>query len=50
MRKQNQEEESTIVRRVQVRLLTEAERPEFDGMIEERHYLQSARLAGQTLR
>lgn len=49
-RNQNHEDESTIVRRVQVRLLTEAERPEFDRMIEEQHYLQSARLAGQTLR
>lgn len=44
------EDESTVVRRVSVRLLTEEERPEFDRLLEERHYLQSARLSGQTLR
>lgn len=44
------EEESTIVRRVSVRLLLEHERPEFDRLLIERHYLASARLSGQTLR
>lgn len=48
--KRSKEDESTIVKRVSVRLLLEHERPEFDRLLEERHYLKSARLSGQTLR
>ncbi|MEI7775191.1 MAG: Druantia anti-phage system protein DruA, partial [Verrucomicrobiota bacterium] len=48
--KRSKEDESTIVKRVSVRLLLEHERPEFDRLLEERHDLKSARLSGQTLR
>ena len=44
------EDENLVVRRVSVRLLAEEERPAFDRLLEERHYLESARLCGQTLR
>jgi hypothetical protein len=42
--------ETGILSRVTVRLLAEAERARFDRLLEERHYLQSAQLCGQTLR
>src|SRR5438105_4380532 len=48
--KRIKEEESTIVRRVSVRLVLEDERPEFDRLLREQHYLESARLSGQNLR
>jgi len=44
------EDESTVVQRVTVRLLLEPERPAFDRLLEERHDLASARVAGQSLR
>jgi hypothetical protein len=50
MQKQKQPVEADVIRRVTVRLVREEERGEFDFRLEDRHYLQSARLAGQTLR
>lgn len=43
-------DEPNMLKRVSVRLVSEEERPEFDRLLEERHYLKSARLSGQTLR
>lgn len=42
--------ENDILPRVTVRLILEEERPRFDQLLEERHYIGSARLSGQTLR
>jgi hypothetical protein len=42
--------EPEVLKRVTVRLLREDERPQFDCLLENQHYLASARLAGQTLR
>lgn len=42
--------EPELLKRVSVRLVREDERPLFDRLLEERHYLKSARLSGQTLR
>jgi hypothetical protein len=42
--------EAAVLARVTVRLLREEERGEFDWRLQEQHYLQSSRLAGQTLR
>ena len=42
--------ENDILHRVTVRLILEEERPRFDQLLEERHYIGSARLSGQTLR
>jgi len=42
--------EREILQRVTVRLVREEERGEFDFRLEHQHYLESARLAGQTLR
>lgn len=39
-----------MIRRVQVRLLGEPERPKFDLLLTEQHYLHDPRLAGQSLR
>jgi len=38
-----------MIRRGPVRWLLEHERPEFDYLLDERHYLESERLSGQTL-
>jgi hypothetical protein len=43
-------DETDVLSRVSVRLLTEAERPEFDRLLTEKHYLQNCNLTGQTLR
>jgi uncharacterized iron-regulated membrane protein len=43
-------DEKVILKQVTVRLLREDERETFDRMIEEQHYLHSARLAGESLR
>jgi hypothetical protein len=48
--KRTKEDESSVVSRVSVRLVEEHERSEFDRLLIERHYLESARLSGQTLR
>ncbi|MEK7751579.1 MAG: ISAs1 family transposase [Acidobacteriota bacterium] len=42
--------EPEVLKRVTVRLLQEHERDTFDRLLENQHYLASARLAGQTLR
>lgn len=42
--------EPEVLKRLTVRLLRQVERPEFDRLLENQHYLASARLAGQTLR
>jgi hypothetical protein len=44
------ESERAVLDRVTVRLLGEEERCEFDWRLQEQHYLQSSRLAGQALR
>ena len=42
--------ETDVLQRVQVRLLAEHERPEFDRLLTEKHYLHDWVLAGQSLR
>jgi hypothetical protein len=42
--------ESTVLERVTVRLVVEPDRPEFDRLLREEHYLQSSVLVGQSLR
>jgi len=42
--------ESDLLRQVTVRLITPEERDGFDQLLEQRHYLQSARLGGPSLR
>ena len=42
--------EADVLQRVTVRLLHDEERESFDRLLENRHYLASARLVGQTLR
>ena len=42
--------ETDILQRVTVRLLLEHERPEFDRLLQEEHYLHDSVLVGQTLR
>src|SRR5512136_3255738 len=42
--------EADVLKRVTVRLIREDERAAFDRTLEQRHYLASARVAGQTLR
>ena len=42
--------EPDILKRVTVRLLREEERPRFDALLEQRHYLCSSRMVGRTLR
>ena len=42
--------EADLLQRVTVRWVCDAERETFDRLLEDRHYLASARLAGQTLR
>ena len=42
--------ESDLLRKVTVRLILPEERARFDQLLEQRHYLQSARLGGQSLR
>lgn len=42
--------ENEVLPRVTVRLINEDERPRFDFLLVERHYIGSARLSGQTLR
>lgn len=42
--------EPAVLRRVSVRLIQPQERPRFDQLLEQRHYLHSARLGGQSLR
>jgi hypothetical protein len=50
MTKQAMTPESEVLRRVTVRLIVPEERDRFDQLLEQEHYLQSARLGGQSLR
>src|ERR1700679_1845843 len=42
--------EEDVLRRITVRLIQEPERERYDRLLEQEHYLHSARLGGQTLR
>src|SRR5436309_7901978 len=42
--------EADVLRRVTVRLILPEERARFDALLEQEHYLKSARLGGQSLR
>ena len=42
--------ESDLLKRVRVRLLDEHERPAFDRLLEEKHYLHTSVLLGESLR
>ena len=42
--------EPDLLKRVTVRLLLEHERPEFDRLLEEQHYVHQSRLVGESLR
>jgi hypothetical protein len=44
------EDETNVLDRVTVRLLREEERSEFDYLLQEKHYLESSTLVGQSLR
>jgi hypothetical protein len=46
----NHSDETAVLSRVTVRLLREDERAEFDRLLEEKHYLHSSLLIGQSLR
>lgn len=50
MTKHQPASESDLLRQVTVRLSTPAEQERFDELLEQRHYLQSARLGGPSLR
>jgi hypothetical protein len=50
MTKQAVTPETDVLRRVTVRLIAPEERDRFDRLLEQKHYLQSARLGGQSLR
>jgi len=50
MTKQTMTPETEFLGRVTVRLITDEERDRFDALLEEKHYLKSARLGGQSLR
>jgi hypothetical protein len=50
MKRHESAPEPEILQRVTVRLLHEPERPRFDALLEQKHYLCSARMVGRTLR
>lgn len=50
MKKSKAPSEAHLLARVSVRLITEEERDRFDQLLEQRHYLHSARLGGPSLR
>jgi hypothetical protein len=50
MTKQTMAPETEFLRQVTIRLLEPAERGRFDELLEQKHYLKSARLGGQSLR
>ncbi len=50
MKRYNFADEPQILKRVTVRLLRDDERARFDGLLEDKHYLSSARMVGRTLR
>jgi hypothetical protein len=50
MTKPTMSPESEFLRQVSVRLIREEERERFDQLLEEKHYIHSARIGGQSLR
>ena len=50
MTKPNRTPEAEFLRKVEVRLLAPEERERFDELLEQEHYLGSARVGGQSLR
>ena len=50
MTKPNRTPEAEFLRKVEIRLLAPEERERFDGLLEQEHYLGSARVGGQSLR
>ena len=50
MTKPNCTPEAEFLRKVEVRLLAPEERERFDALLEQEHYLHSARVGGQSLR
>lgn len=50
MKRHESASEPEILKRVTVRLLREDERPRFDDLLEQKHYLCSAKMVGRTLR
>jgi hypothetical protein len=50
MSKPQAESESDVLQKVAVRLILPEERERFDQLLEQKHYLQSARMGGQSLR
>ncbi len=50
MAKSQKVSEPGILRRIQIRLVVPEERERFDELLQERHYLHSARLGGRSLR
>jgi len=50
MKRYNFADEPQILKRVTVRLLRDDERARFDKLLEQKHYLSSARMVGKTLR
>ena len=50
MKRYNFSDEPDILKRVTVRLVDEADRARFDTLLEQKHYLSSARMVGRTLR
>lgn len=50
MAKPKNQAEPSVLRRISLRLIRAEERPRFDQLLEQRHYLHSARLGGQSLR
>jgi hypothetical protein len=50
MQASSPEKESELLKRVSVRLIEEAERVRFDALMEQKHYLASGKVVGETLR
>jgi hypothetical protein len=50
MKKYSFADEPKLLKRVTVRLMLDSEKPRFDLLLETKHYLASAHMAGQTLR
>jgi hypothetical protein len=50
MKRYNIADEPNVLKRVSVRLIEEYERPRFDNLLEQKHYLSSAKMVGRSLR
>ncbi len=50
MKRYNIADEPNVLKRVSVRLIEEYERPRFDNLLEQKHYLCSAKMVGRSLR